>query len=101
MDKLNQEIETQMSTAEEDASEEVLNYLQSNRTELAKWTKRVAWHCKKVNELDEQVNKAFKVANNAIYFDDSSDYLSALYEICLILNPKLDSESIGLSYMEE
>jgi len=35
----------------------------------------------------DKVNKAFAIANNAIYFNDNSDYLTALYEICETLHP--------------
>lgn len=45
--------------------------------------------------------KAFKIANNAIYFDDNSDYRSALWEICKVLSPKIDEEEIGSKYYEE
>ena len=49
----------------------------------------------------DNVLKAFKIANNAIYFDDSSDYLTALYEVCKVLNPNEDIEKFGTKYLEE
>jgi hypothetical protein len=56
----------------------------------------------KVNLLNlDNVKKAFAIANNAIYFNDRSDYLSALYEVCMALNPELDEELIGSKYIEE
>lgn len=45
--------------------------------------------------------KAFAIANNVIYFNDRSDYLSALYDICKALNPELDENLIGSKYIEE
>lgn len=51
--------------------------------------------------LSERLDKAFKVANNAIYFNDRSDYLSALYEICTILKPVTTYDDIGKKYLEE
>jgi hypothetical protein len=34
-----------------------------------------------VFECHESIRKVKKIANNALYFDDSSDYQTALYEI--------------------
>lgn len=49
----------------------------------------------------DNVLKAFKIANNAIYFCDSSDYLTALYEVCKVLNPDEDIKKFGTKYLEE
>jgi hypothetical protein len=49
----------------------------------------------------DNVKKAFAIANNAIYFNDSSDYLTALYQICKTLNPEIEDELIGSKYIEE
>ncbi len=49
----------------------------------------------------DNVKKAFAIANNAIYFNDSSDYLNALYQICKTLNPEIEDELIGSKYIEE
>ena len=49
----------------------------------------------------ENVKKAFAVANNTIYFDDNSDYLTALWDICHLLNPSLSDNEIGSKYIEE
>lgn len=49
----------------------------------------------------EMCDKAFAIANNAIYFNDRSDYLSALYEVCRMLRPHIDEYSIGKEYIEE
>ena len=46
-----------------------------------------------------KVTKIFEIANNAIYFRDNSDYLTALYEICHVINP--DDESVGERNDEE
>ncbi|KHD14359.1 hypothetical protein [Clostridium butyricum] len=50
--------------------------------------------------VQERRNKAFAIANNAIYFNDRSDYLTALYEICEMLKP-IDCTEIGKKYIEE
>jgi hypothetical protein len=47
------------------------------------------------------VKKAFAIANNAIYFNDSSDYLPALYQVCKTLNPEIEDELTGSKYIEE
>ena len=49
----------------------------------------------------ERNNKAFEIANNIIYFNDNSDYLSALYEICIMLNPNIQENKIGTEFIEE
>lgn len=49
-----------------------------------------------MNKIDE----AFAEANNAIYLNDSSDYCSALFEVCRILKPELNEE-IGNQYIGE
>ncbi|MDF2503870.1 MAG: hypothetical protein K0R06_1361 [Clostridium sp.] len=54
-----------------------------------------------LNMIDDKLEKAFAVANNVIYFDDSSDYGTALYEICQILKPEIDAYDIGKKYIEE
>lgn len=47
---------------------------------------------------EEKLNKIFKIANNAIYFDDNSDYKTALYEICNVIKP--NDETIGEGFIE-
>ena len=49
---------------------------------------------------EKRIKEAYKEANNAIYFNDSSDYKTALYQVCSILAPSVDSEIIGTSYIE-
>jgi len=56
------------------------------------------------NENVEKLEKAFRIANNVLYFDDNSDYQTALYEICSVLKPELDDEygeNYGKEYLEE
>ncbi|MEN6313276.1 MAG: hypothetical protein ABFD25_03390 [Clostridiaceae bacterium] len=54
-----------------------------------------------ISRLQEQLDKTFIIANNAIYFNDSSDYLSALYDVCRALKPSIEDESIGSKYISE
>ena len=42
---------------------------------------------------DTILEEVFKIANNAIYFRDKSDYLTALNEICNAIHP--DDEMVG------
>lgn len=51
--------------------------------------------------ISESFDKVFAIANNAIYFNDSSDYLSALYEICRTIKPNIGDCEIGNEYFEE
>ena len=37
--------------------------------------------------------EAYKIANNALYFADNSDYKTALWEILSTLNPDLEEET--------
>jgi hypothetical protein len=48
---------------------------------------------------EQMINKIFQIANNAIYFRDDSDYLTALYEICNVIKP--DEDSIGDQFIED
>lgn len=51
--------------------------------------------------MEEKLEKAFIIANNALCFNDSSDYVTALWEICTILKPELSDSEIGQKYIEE
>ncbi|NFE73360.1 hypothetical protein FDC27_05255 [Clostridium botulinum] len=51
--------------------------------------------------ISERIEKAFAIANNAIYFNDRSDYLTSLYDVCNMLKPKIDYSEIGKKYIEE
>lgn len=46
----------------------------------------------------EKLEEAYTIANNAIYFDDNSDYETALYEVCMALYPEKVDE-IGKRYI--
>ena len=54
-------------------------------------------------EFNKRIREAYRVANNILWFDDSSDYCSALWDILHILNPDLpdDNYEIELKYIEE
>lgn len=47
----------------------------------------------KIEENESKIDKIFEIANNAIYFNDRSDYLTALRQICHVIKP--DDETIG------
>ncbi|KRU40047.1 hypothetical protein [Clostridium sporogenes] len=53
---------------------------------------------KNMEVLEQRINKAFTIANNAIFFSDRSNYLKILYEVCRILNPS-SSSKIGSKYI--
>jgi len=53
---------------------------------------------KSKDDLLAEVEEAKAIANNAIYFDDKSDYRSALLEICHILG--MDYDNIGVEFIE-
>ena len=48
---------------------------------------------KRQTMTEDKLAKIFEIANNAIYFQDSSDYLPALYQICNVIKP--NDETIG------
>lgn len=49
--------------------------------------------------MNEKIEIAYAIANNAIYFDDNSDYLTALIEVCMTLKPE-EVEKVGTEYIE-
>ena len=51
------------------------------------------------NEFQVKISRAFALANNAIYFNDGSDYLIALWDVCRCLQP--ENEEIGEQYINE
>lgn len=55
-----------------------------------------------LDEATKKIIKSFVIANNALYFNDSSDYVSALWEICSVLNPEIfdKDEDVELLYVE-
>lgn len=40
--------------------------------------------------MNEKEKEIYKIANNTLYFNDNSDYKTALYEILKVLNPELE-----------
>lgn len=50
-------------------------------------------------DMKEKLEEAYRIANNALYFDDNSDYQTALWEILMTINPDLDTEE-KLEYIE-
>ena len=56
----------------------------------------------KEKTLLNTINKVKVIANNCLYFDDSSDYCSCLWEILSIVGPELSLEGVSsLNYIEE
>ena len=53
-----------------------------------------------VEERERRINRAYAAANNAVYFADGSDYLTALYEACMELIPENDPDCIGTEFIE-
>jgi len=49
--------------------------------------------------LKNRLESAYVQANNAIYFDDNSDYLTTLYEVCRAIKPEIEIEEIGKKYI--
>lgn len=56
-----------------------------------------------LEELKNRTLKIRAIANNALYFDDSSDYKKALWDILRVLDPSKfkDGGSPGLEFMED
>lgn len=57
-----------------------------------------------VDEITKKIIKSFAIANNALYFNDSSDFRSALSEICSVLQPEVFNEENNSSkhlYIDE
>lgn len=73
-----------------------------NSKEIQQAYERYLWHHEfYAKTVNGRIEKAFAIANNTIYFNDRSDYLSALYEVCKALNPNLEDRLIGNEYIEE
>lgn len=51
--------------------------------------------------MEDRIKKAYAIANNAIYFEDNSDYETALYEVCMALLPEIEPNKIGTTYINE
>jgi len=50
--------------------------------------------------MTDREKEVYRIANNALYFDDNSDYKTALWEVLAALNPDLDYEK-KLKYIEQ
>lgn len=81
-------METKISL-EMDPDKQQINELKIKLSDCEQWLK----------EWDNKINKIFTIANNAIYFRDDSDYLTALYEICNVIKP--NDETVGEQFIEE
>ncbi len=53
-----------------------------------------------MSKMSKREKEAYRIANNALYFADNSDYCSALWEVLYALNPELE-EYPDLEYIEE
>lgn len=83
--------------------EDILNKLIGmglSAEEIQKAYERYLWHEEFYTKtVKERMKIAYAEANNAIYFNDNSDYLSALYEVCKALNPT-EEKNFGKKYIE-
>jgi hypothetical protein len=50
-------------------------------------------------ESRRRADAAFRIANNTIYFNDRSDYLTALWDVCESIYP--GAEDTGKTYIED
>ena len=50
-------------------------------------------------DVKEKLDEVYKIANNALYFGDNSDYQTALWEVLVTINPDLDTYE-ELKYIE-
>ena len=53
-----------------------------------------------LNINQDKLDEVYKIANNVLYFDDNSDYQSALWEILEVINPEIDADA-KLEYIED
>lgn len=82
---------------------DALRWLKREKNRNPKRVEKQGLHIVEVDRLtlSERCDKAFAIANNAIYFNDRSDYLSALWDVCKILKSPLSEDEIGKKYLEE
>lgn len=82
---------------------EAHEWLEKEKINNYKRVEKEGLHIVEVDRLTthERCERAFAIANNAIYFNDRSGYLSALWEVCSMLNPKFCVDEIGKKYIEE
>lgn len=76
------------------------NIFRKDKEALIWITKRYKEQQKALEQKDKMIKKAYIEANNVLYFDDNSDYCSALWTILHTLNPDLE-EYPELSYIDE
>lgn len=62
-------------------------------------TEREEQQSARIAELERELAEAKRIANNALYFADNSDYRSAFWDICETLGMKDDE--IGNEYMDD
>jgi hypothetical protein len=86
-----------------ESREQAEQYLNEQLDVISEPSVRCGMHIVEKERLttSERNKKAFAIANNAIYFNDNSDYLSALYQVCKMLNPQDEENLIGKKYIEE
>jgi len=53
-----------------------------------------------LKKFEEQIEQAKRIANNALYFGDNSDYQTALYQVCEALGMDPEEE-VGKEFMGE
>ena len=75
-----------------------ISFIEKNNNTVEKETlislfKNILSELNKLSEIE-------KIINNVLYFDDSSDYGTSLWEALKVINPELD-EYESLSYMED
>jgi hypothetical protein len=61
----------------------------------------IATMWEQLEQLQAKVEKAYAIAQNAIYFNDNSDYLPALHGACKALKPEVSYSEVGKKYIEE
>jgi len=86
-----------------ESQEQAKSWLDKKEDRFSKESIRYGMHIVEHERLTsfERTNKAFTIANNAIYFNDNSDYLTALYDICIMLNPNIQENKIGEEFIED
>ncbi|MBY6916025.1 hypothetical protein [Clostridium botulinum] len=79
------------------------NWLEKEKSSNPVRVEEQGLHVVEVDRLttNERNEKAFAIANNALYFNDRSDYKSALWEVCNMLKPKFCCDDIGKKFIKE
>lgn len=78
-------------------------YNNGRAKELAEWLPIIKRYLAARPSREEEMREAqvFRAVTNAIYFDDSSDYLGALYEVVAILKPGFEPERMPFYETDE